>query len=171
MLMLSVALVLQSAAVPADAGMSGAWLASFFNEVCFGPFGQSEAVQKAVETSQSMTFTPIDARPGAPQMGRAWEAPKASVSYTDAEWLPRDLPSPQCTLSLSAEQSFDHLQSVNSIQEVMPIGMGRTKGKANAFQTEWNFVGPRGEKRRMFMKSSPAGNGISVSVSLLGLRK
>lgn len=166
--------VLLASPVAAQEDVSSAsknWVTSAFKSLCFEPFGDKAEVEKAVAAFAEMTeFRKIEPDPGAPQMGVVWESPKASLSYTDAEWLPRDLPSPQCSLQFETPE-FDHLGAAQAFEANMPIGAGKQRGKNERLSTQWDFKGANDAKRRLFLSSEPGGPGKVVKVSLLNLRK
>ena len=147
------------------------WTVSAFKSLCVDPFGDRAAVEKAVTAFANTTeFRKVQPDAGAPQTGLVWESAKASLSYTDAEWLPRDLPSPQCSLQAETPE-FDHVAAAQALEANMPIGAGKQRGKNERLSTQWDFKTANGAKRRLFLSSEPGGPGKVVRVSLLNLRK
>lgn len=160
-----------ASAAQVDPRISGEWVAGAFRSLCFHPFEDASKVAQAVAAYSDMEFIKMETESTSPSSSTIWEAPKASLAYTNAPWLPRDLPSPQCTLSAEADPGYDHAATAVALQRALAIGEGRTKGKKNRYSTEWNFPGPNGAKRRLFLTSDPGRNGIVAKISLLNLRK
>ena len=145
------------------------WLHAF-KTICWDPFGNKSRVEAAVSSYGEIEFQRVQTQPEALQLGMTWEAPKSSYTYTDSELLPRSLPSPQCRLLAETGADFDHSATAAALGAMLPIGQGKTKGKGQRWRTEWNFPGPEGGKRRLFLSSEPGGTGIQAQISLLNIR-
>jgi hypothetical protein len=165
------ALAIASSAPAQDIVTPEAWLVDALETLCYKPFGDVTNVDTAIASFKAKTeFKKLEHTPGSVQAGTTWEAPKASLNYTDAAWLPRDLPSPQCTLTSDVGKEFSHAAAVAIVERRLPVGRGKTRGKGSRWKTEWNFVSSDRAKRRLFLSSGPAGNGIQATASLLNIR-
>ena len=99
-----------------------------------------------------------------------WHSARASLGYTDGDLLPKPLPSPQCTLSVRPAAGYDHAATAAALAQALGLPAAKAKGGNGRFQSEWNFKGPAGEKRRLFLSQEPRGEGPLVRVSLLNIR-
>lgn len=170
------ALLAVSLSAPADAAeplsqpVFGEWLVSAFKALCFDPFGDRTKLTEAVGKSDAgFTETPQD--PATPMPGTSgWESPKAVLAYTDGTLLPQPLPSPQCLLNVRVAAGYDHAATAASLAAALGLAPARARGKNGRFTSEWNYAGPKGEKRRIFLRQEPAADGPRVRIALLNLR-
>ncbi|HEV2080081.1 MAG TPA: hypothetical protein VGR19_09345 [Allosphingosinicella sp.] len=167
--LVAVAVAAASAQTNAYASTADPWLHAF-KAICWDPFGDKSRVEAAVSSYGQIEFQRLESKPGALQFGMTWESPKSSYTYTDSELLPRSLPSPQCQFVADTGADFDHSAAAAALGAMLPIGEGKTKGKGLRQRTEWNFPGPDGSKRRLFLSSQPGGTGIQTHISLLNIR-
>ena len=157
-----------SAAEPLSEPVTAEWVVASFKSLCFDPFGDRAALTARVAASDA-DFVQVE--PAQPMPGSTgWQSPKALLGYTDGTFLPRDLPSPQCRLSVSAAPGYDHAATAAALAGALGLPPAKAKGKNGRFQSEWNLAGPKGEKRRIFLSQEPAAGAVRVNVSLLNLR-
>lgn len=161
-----------AAAAPLSEPVTGEWLVGAFKSWCAEPFGDRAKLVAAIEAPDAGLDAIVEERPMPGTTG--WESAKARISYSDGDFLPKSLPSPQCTLSARAAAGYDHLATAAALAAALELPPGKTKGKNGRFQTQWNFKGPKGEKRRLFLSQEPAifevERGFMLRVSLLNLR-
>jgi hypothetical protein len=157
-------------AEPIPDPVSGAWTVAAFKQLCAEPFGDRAKVVEAVGRF-TPAFEAVAQDSHAPMPGSTnWRSPKAVFGYTDGNLLPRPLPSPQCTLTVRAAADYDHAATTAALASALGLPAATPKGNNGRFQSEWNFKGPAGEKRRLFLSQSPGADGPVVRVSLLNLR-
>ena len=149
---------------------SGAWLVATFRSVCVDPFGDEEKVRATAESAE-LGFTPVLNEGPLVQPGSGWRSPRAALYYSSGEGLPRDLPSPQCSLTALAETGYDHAATAAALESALSLPPGKTRGKNGRFQTEWNLAGPGTNKRKIFLSAEPGPSGTRLRLSHLNLRK
>jgi hypothetical protein len=159
-----------AAAEPLSEPVSGDWLVATFKSLCFDPFGDRAKLAQAVAQSEA-TFAPVAEDPARPMPGSSgWQSAKATLAYTDGTLLPRPLPSPQCSLAASPAAGYDHAATASALAGALGLPPAKSKGKNGRFSSEWNFAGPKREKRRLFLSQEPAPGGARVRISLLNIR-
>jgi hypothetical protein len=159
-----------AAAEPLSEPVTGEWLVAAFKQLCFDPFGNRAGVAAAVGKFDPPFETEAQ-DPQAPMPGStAWRSARAEFGYTDGNLLPAPLPSPQCRLSAHPTAGYDHAATAAALAAALALPAAKVKGGNGRFQSEWNFKGPAGEKRRLFLSQQPSPEGVIVSVSLLNLR-
>ena len=156
-------------AAPARAAdpVADAELLSSFKVICVDAFGDATKVAAAATGAGLMKEV---AGPG-PDMGTAWHSSKLSIGYSDAAWLPKDLPSPQCSLKAVGLAAHDHAALAARLGALLGLPAGKTKGKAGRFETQWDFAGTGKDRRRLFLTTAPSPEGPAIRISLLNLRR
>jgi hypothetical protein len=158
------------AAEPLSEAVTGEWVVAAFKELCADPFGDRGKLTEAVSRFDP-SFEAVAPDTEAPMPGSSgWRSPKAILNYTDGTFLPRPLPSPQCSFSARPDAAYDHSATAAALASALSLPAAKAKGKAGRFQSEWNFKGPAGEKRRLFLSQEPRAEGPLVRISLLNLR-
>ncbi|MDQ3140018.1 MAG: hypothetical protein M3Q15_04770 [Pseudomonadota bacterium] len=159
-----------AAAEPLSEAVSGDWLVATFKSLCFDPFGDRAKLTRAIAQSDA-AFTSVTDDPTLPVPGLSkWQSTKATLAYTDGALLPKPLPSPQCSLTGTPAADYDHAATASALAGAVGLLPAKPKGKNGRFSSEWNFAGPKGEKRRLFLSQESTPGGASVRISLLNLR-
>ena len=141
-------------------------IADAFNTLCVEPFGDAAKVEAAASTAG---LKRPETKSGL-VVGNAWQSDAIDLMYSDAEWLPRDLPSPQCAIMVRAPAGTDHNALIAAVQAKLALSEPKTKGKKGRFESEWNLAPTGKDKRRIFVKSEPSPTGVAIRLSLLNLR-
>jgi hypothetical protein len=158
------------AAEPLSEPVTGDWLVAAFKQLCVDPFGDRAKLAEAVGRFDP-PFEAVAEDPQAPMPGSSgWRSPRATLGYTDGNLLPRPLPSPQCSLSARPALGYDHAATATALASALGLPAAKAKGGNGRFQSEWNFKGLAGEKRRLFLSQEPRAEGPLVRVSLLNIR-
>ena len=158
------------AAEPPSEPVSGPWLVAAFKQLCVDPFGDRAKLTEAVGKADP-AFATVEQDPKMPMPGTSgWRSAKATLTYTDGNLLPKPLPSPQCILSAVPAADYDHAATATALAAALGLPPAKVKGGDGRFSSEWNFAGPRGEKRRLFLSQEPTPEGPRVRVSLLNMR-
>lgn len=112
------------------------------------------------------------------QPGNRWESAKAIHGYASADWLPLDLPSPQCSLEVALTPLAGDTpkakieQAITQVGSALGLGKPTIEGGGPEQRASWT-VGAKGEVRSRFfmtielMGDEPAG----LSLHLLRIRK
>jgi hypothetical protein len=158
------------AAEPLSEPVGGEWLVAAFKQLCVDPFGDRAKLEHAVAAFDP----PFEAEAQDPKMpmpgSTAWHSARAGLGYSDGDFLPKPLPSPQCTLSVRPAAGYDHSATAAALASALGLPAAKAKGGNGRFQSEWSFKGPAGEKRRLFLSQEPRPDGPLVRVSLLNIR-
>jgi hypothetical protein len=149
--------------------MSAVDAVALFKRVCVDPFPDPARFETALaaedDTYQKTPKTPEQAM----QPGDSYYSNRAQFGYAAADWLPRDLPSPQCALTVRLDAAPDHPAIASATAAAIGLPPGKTSGKGR-IQTQWD-VGAPGGKFRYFMTTSPAlADTYQLRITLLNLR-
>jgi hypothetical protein len=143
---------------------------ALFNNICFEKFPDSKAVMEII-ASPELELTKLPETPSqAMQPGDAWTSSNARVSYVDADWMPVDLGSPQCsvTVVLNGEPLHSDIASAMTTKMQLPI-VKYGKNSANA-QTKWDIPQSNGDKWRLFLSSTQTPSGTELRAVIMNLR-
>ncbi|NYT39803.1 hypothetical protein HZY97_03465 [Sphingomonas sp. R-74633] len=167
--MMFFALSLLALAPPQDAAIadpvSAADAVALFKRVCADPFPDPARFKAAVE-APDLGLRIVTKPPEAMgQPGDRWNGRNAQFSYTSADWLPRDLPSPQCSMRVRLASVPDHAGIAAATAEGLGLPAGKTSGKRRQ-TTQWD-VG----NARYFLNTATLPDGTyEMSLMLLNLR-
>ncbi len=143
---------------------------ALFSKICFEKFPDSKAVMEII-SSPELELTKLPETPSqAMQPGDAWTSSNARVSYVDAEWMPVDLGSPQCsvTVVLNGQPLHGDIASAMTTKmQLPPVKYG--KNSANA-QTKWDIPQSNGDKWRLFLSSTQTPSGTELRAVIMNLR-
>lgn len=145
---------------------------SVFQTYCVVPFPDAAAFQNAINDDANGFGIIEKTEAQQRQPGERWTNGFITLSYIDADWMPRDIPSPQCHVTALLDEPLDHLNTAQRLSVDLKLGKGRSSGRANINKTVWNIDLPTGETARVFFDSRPASNGgFEISLNMLRLRK
>jgi len=150
-----------------DTGFSA--IQTAFQKYCAEPFPDAAAFRTRVESSDSGFGLVEKSGDQSRQPGDQWTNGFITLSYVDADWMPLNMPSPQCRVTAHLDEALDHLNTAQRLSVEMELGKGRSSGRANVNKTIWNYQSPTGETVRVFFDSKPARNG-GYDISLLMVR-
>lgn len=142
---------------------------ALFKRVCVAPFPDPERFKTVIASPDlAMRITPKTPEQ-AMQPGDSWYNATVQVGYAAADWLPRDLPSPQCHLTARLDTSPDHPAIVAAATTALGLTAGKTSGKGRV-QTRWDVQLP-GSIHRYFLETTPGlGGSYQIRLSILNLR-
>jgi len=145
--------------------MSAPDAVALFKRVCVDPFPDPVRFKAAIEAPElGMRIVPKPPEAKG-QPGDRWDGPNAQFSYTSADWLPRDLPSPQCSMRTRLAATPDHAAIAATTAQGLGLAAGKTSGKRQP-TTQWE-VG----STRYFLNTATLPNGAyEMSITLLNLR-
>lgn len=172
----ALALLLAAGAAPAD--MQGSLepvttgdAVSLFRKLCFDPFPEA-AKFTAVIADPALGFTKVPKTPSeAMQPGDSWYSSRANVTYADAEWLPRDLPSPQCTVTVRLDGAPAHADIAAALGTALSLPAVKARGGAARAVSQWDMPGQAPDKLRLFLETQALPSGAhEARFALLNLR-
>lgn len=142
---------------------------ALFKRVCVEPFPDPARFAQGIAASDlGMRKTP-ETPEQAMQPGDSWFSSTAQVGYAAADWMPRDLPSPQCMLTARLSEVPDHAAIAAAAATTLGLPPGKTSGKGRV-QTQWDVTGPSG-RFRYFLTTMPALAGsYQLRFTILNLR-
>ncbi|MEA3050041.1 MAG: hypothetical protein QOG84_1877 [Sphingomonadales bacterium] len=150
--------------------VAGEWVVSAFKQLCVDPFGDRAKLERAVAAFDP-PFEAVAQDPQQPMPGSTgWRSARALLGYSDGNFLPKPLPNPQCTLNVRPAAGYDHAATAAALASALGLPAAKARGGNGRFESEWNFKGPAGEKRRLFLSQEPRPDGPLVRVSLLNMR-
>src|SRR3954447_18144003 len=150
--------------------VAGDWLLSAFKQLCVEHFGDRAKLEQAVAA-----FDPPFEREAQDPLGptpssTGWHSARALLAYSDGNFLPKPLPNPQCTLTVRPAAGYDHSATAAALASALGLPAAKVKGGNGRFASDWNFKGPAGEKRRLYLSELPGPQGPLVTMSLLNMR-
>lgn len=142
-----------------------------FKRYCADPFPNAQGFVQAI-SDDSSGFNKVEKTPDQRQQpGDQFTNGFISLSYVDGDWMPVNVPSPQCRVSARLNGDFDHLAAAQKLQSALALTQGKSSGRANVNKTIWNLTLPTGEAARIFFDSRPASGGShDISLNMLRLR-
>jgi hypothetical protein len=145
--------------------------AGLFKKLCFDPFPES-AKFTALIADPTLGFVKKPKTPSeAMQPGDIWYAPNASVTYSDADWLPRDLPSPQCTVTVALEGAPTHAEVASAVAAALALPAVKSSGSPARATSQWDMPGRGTDKFRLFLNTQALPSGShEANLILLNLR-
>lgn len=141
-----------------------------FNQVCFAKFPDPKAAMEII-ADPAMGLSKLPETPSqAMQPGDAWTSPKAQVTYVDAEWMPMDMGSPQCSVTVVLEGQPLHSEVAGAMTETLKLPDVKFGKNANSASTKWDVLQPNGDKWRMFLSTSQTPSGTEMRTVIMNLR-
>lgn len=163
------ALPVQAQDTPLDTSFGA--IQTAFQTYCAEPFPDAAAFRTAIEGNASGFGLIEKSAEQSRQPGDQWTNGFITLSYVDADWMPANVPSPQCRVNAHLDEALDHLNIAQRLSVEMELGSGRSSGRANVNKTIWNNALPSGEPVRVFFDSKPArSGGYDISLTMLRLR-
>ena len=141
-----------------------------FDEICFSTFPDPDAAIVAIDSHTAKFEKQTKTGMQAQQPGDLWFSGDMKITYASAEWLPRDLPSPQCSVStpFASDQTHRELAAAFISRFNLPEGkIGKDKPRASS---RWDMPGMGNETWRIFLSTETTDGEKSVRISLLNLR-
>ena len=119
-----------------------------FRAICVDTLGEPAAFSARRDAS-AWGYRPRRESPAMlRQPGDSWEADRGLLFHASADWLPKDLPSPQCRLTVAAT-GVGLPAALDEIGAQLGLGKPRIEGKAPEMRATW-VVGEKGQTRSQF---------------------
>ncbi len=141
-----------------------------FKRICFTPFPDPAAAQQAIADPAlnlvKQTKTPTEAM----QPGDRWTSNMVQVSYVDADWMPRDIGSPQCSVTVLLEGAPQHSDVATVFKSALAlpeVKLGKNGARA---QTTWDVPGRDPDKWRIFLTTENTPSGPEMRAIIMNLR-
>jgi hypothetical protein len=143
---------------------------ALFQQVCFAKFPDPKAAMEII-ADPALGLTKLPETPSqAMQPGDAWTSPKAQISYVDAEWMPMDMGSPQCSVTVVIEGQPLHSTIAGAMTTSLQLPLVKFGKDAASAQTRWDIPQPNGDKWRMFLSTSQTPSGTEMRTVIMNLR-
>lgn len=134
-----------------------------FQSICFDNFGDPSAIENSLADPTRGLVKREKTGFDATQPGDVWDAEAYSVSFMHADWLPKDIPSLQCSLSATYPETSPHPEFAAEIAMRLGLDRGRIGKDRPRSQSRWDF----NDNWRLFFSTEPDGEGMKVRYSLL----
>ena len=143
---------------------------ALFRQVCFAKFPDPKAAI-AIIADPALGLTKLPETPSqAMQPGDTWTSPKAQVTYVDAEWMPMDMGSPQCSVTVVIEGQPLHSTIAGAMTSSLQLPLVKFGQDAASAQTKWDISQPNGDKWRMFLGTRQTPSGTEMRTVMMNLR-
>ena len=170
----ALALTLQAAISPASAQPHPIGLEqgmAMFERLCIAGFpdpARAEAARADPVLGLVLVPIPPDARRA--YGGGEWVSEQIKLSYVDAKWLPRDLPSPQCSIEFTVAEARNHRALADQVAVQLTLPGGKLgKDRPNGF-SQWDKKQADGTTHRLFLETQATATNTRVTLRLLNLR-
>ena len=141
-----------------------------FKNVCFDNFPDSAATLAEISKQELALVKQPKTGSQAMQPGDSWFSKSARVTFVNAEWLPRDLPSPQCAITSILSASPVHSEIASSLATTLSLPEGKIGKDSPRSQSRWDMPGVGVDKWRIFLTTQVTPSGPEITISLLNLR-
>lgn len=150
--------------VPLDEGVG------LFNQICFETMPDPKAAMNIINSPELELVKLPETPTQAMQPGDAWASPKMSVTYVDAQWLPMDFGSPQCSVTVLIEGDATHSALATAMQAKLQLPAVKFGKDAESARTMWDIPQTNGDKWRLFLTSTITPSGTQMTASIMNLR-
>lgn len=163
------------AGIPAGAMQSGmqqvpvADGVALFKRACFDPFPVPSAALTAIEDPALGLTKQIKTPTQAMQPGDAWVSPSARVTYVDAEWMPRNMGTPQCGVTVSLADAPQHLDVASAFAAGLGLPAGKLGKNGPSGQSRWDLPKADGSWR-LFLSTQQTPSGVEMQAIMMNLR-
>ena len=141
-----------------------------FQQICFSKFPNPKAAMEVI-SDPAMGLTKQPETPSqAMQPGDAWTSPKARVTYVDAEWMPFDLGSPQCSVTVVLQGQPLHSEVATTMVETLKLPDVKFGKNAASASSKWDVPQPNGDKWRLFLNTTQTPSGTEMYTVIMNLR-
>ena len=141
-----------------------------FQKVCFDPFPDPQASQAAIADPalglEKMVETPSQAM----QPGDTWTSARAKVGYVDADWMPRDLGSPQCSVVVALDGKAVHGDVANAFAAKLGLPEGKIGKNGPHATSRWDVAGRDPDSWRIFLSTQQTFSGTELRMTMMNLR-
>lgn len=142
----------------------------FFNKVCFETFPDAKRALEVI-ASPDLQLSKLPETPSeAMQPGDAWSSPKARVTYVDADWLPLDLGSPQCSVTMVVNGQPLHSEIASVMAATLQLPAVKFGKERRSSETMWDVPQTNGDKWRLFLTSTKTPSETEFHAVIMNLR-
>ncbi len=156
-------MVVEDAAAPSNAF-------DIFKEVCFSKFPDPDAAASAIAAHPAAFEKVEKTGPAAQQLGDTWTSGDIKIFYASADWLPRDLPSPQCGVSVPLKSDQSHRELATEFMSDFDLPEGKIGKDKPRSSSRWDMQGEGKDKWRIFLATESNQEGDLLSIRILNLR-
>ena len=143
---------------------------ALFQQICFSKFPDPKAAMEViVDPAMGLTKQP-ETPSQAMQPGDAWTSPKARVTYVDAEWMPLDMGSPQCSVTVVLQGQPLHSEVAAAMVESLKLPNVKFGKNAVSASTKWDVPQSNGDKWRLFLSTTQTPSGTEMFTVIMNLR-
>ena len=148
---------------------------ALFQQICFDKFLDSDAVLNIVADPAMSLTKQLKTPTQAMQPGDVWTSPKARVTYVDAEWMPLDIGSPQCSVTVVLQGQPVHSEvaaAMTAALKLPDVKFGKNASNASTkwASTKWDLPQTNGDKWRLFLNISQTPSGTEMRTVIMNLR-
>lgn len=162
------ALLGQPATAQSDTPAEAEAAVEAFKTICFDAFPDPDAIVAEIEKpSRGLVKLEKSARESL-QPGDTWESDGYDVGLVAADWMPKDIPSVQCSVTTLVGDQVVHPDGANELAQLIGLGKGKIGKDRPRSQSRWDL---KDKNWRLFYSTSPEGNEVRVRYTLLLLKK
>ncbi|MEO8723028.1 MAG: hypothetical protein ABI395_05820 [Sphingobium sp.] len=143
---------------------------SLFKEICFDQFPNSQASIEQISRPEYALVKEPETPSQAMQPGDAWFSSTARVTYVDADWMPRDLPSPECSVTVRLKDAPKHGELASLFSSQLNLPQGRIGKDSSRAQSQWDMSGVSPDKWRLFLTTQETPSGTELTMMIMNLR-
>jgi hypothetical protein len=143
---------------------------ALFSKLCFEKFPDTKAALEAIADPPLGLTKEIKTPTQAMQPGDSWTSASARVTYVDADWLPRDFGSPQCTVTILLAGEPSHGEAAQAMATKLalpPVKFGKDGPSA---QTRWDKPSVAPAIWRIFLTTQKTPSGTEMRMVNMNLR-
>jgi hypothetical protein len=141
-----------------------------FSRICFETMPDSKAAMEVINSPDLELIKLPETPTQAMQPGDAWASSKLAVTYVDAQWLPMDFGSPQCSVTVVLEGEPLHSAIATTMQTKLQLPTVKFGKEAESTRTMWDVPQTSGDKWRLFLTSNKTPSGTQMSATIMNLR-
>lgn len=143
---------------------------AIFDRFCFAKFPDAKAALEII-ADPVFGLTKLPETPSqAMQPGDAWTSPNAQLTYVDADWMPMDMGSPQCSVTVVLEGQPLHSDAAGAMAATLKLPAVKFGKNAASASTKWDVLQTNGDKWRMFLSTSQTPSGTEMRTVIMNLR-
>ncbi len=153
-----------------DQAAAGEAVFEIFDEICFSTFPDPDAAVAAIDNHSANFEKQVKIEMQPQQPGDVWLSGDTKVTYISADWFPRDLPSPQCSISAPFTPDRTHSEIAVAFGSRFDLSNGKIGKNKPIASSRWDMPGKGNDTWRIFLSTETANAGNRIRISLLNLR-
>lgn len=142
----------------------------FFQRICFMPFPDPARSLLVIEEPKLELVKERETPSQAMQPGDAWMSSNLRVTYVDADWLPRDFGSPQCSVTVALEGDAAPEAVASAFAKTLGLPGYRIPKAGLRSQTQWDIPGRAPDAWRIFLTTQKTPAGTEMRATIMNLR-